>query len=201
MKKRVAKFLSVFVILCLTHFIACLEHAFSQSPKTFLWRVRSKTTTVYVLGSLHFFKKEFYPLNKKIDDAFDQSQVLVVEANINEPDKLDAQKLKKRPFIRRRSFGEEHVSRETYELIKKEAGRLDLPLDVVKKQKPWFLALTFEALELVKLGFDPRYGIDINFLSKASGKKKVLELEGIDYQSISYPGFLRKNRNCSCCIC
>jgi uncharacterized protein YbaP (TraB family) len=182
MKKRVARFLSVFVVLCLLTSSACLEHAFSQSPKTFLWRVRSKTTTVYVLGSLHFFKKEFYPLNKKIDDAFDQSQVLVVEANINEPDKLDVQKLKKEAFYVGDDHLEKHVSPETYDLIKKEAVRVGIPLDAINKQKPWFLALALEALELMKLGFDPRYGIDVSFLSKATDKKKILELEGLDYQ-------------------
>jgi hypothetical protein len=39
-----------------------------------------------------------------------------------------------------------------------------------------------EAMELLKLGFDPRYGIDMHFLSQAGDKKKILELEGLDYQ-------------------
>ena len=88
MKKRVARFLSVFVILCLLTSSACLEHAFSQSQKTFLWRVQSKTATVYILGSLHFFKKEFYPLNKKIDDAESQYKA--------------AQKLGRKEWVRHR---------------------------------------------------------------------------------------------------
>jgi uncharacterized protein YbaP (TraB family) len=37
-------------------------------------------------------------------------------------------------------------------------------------------------LELLKLGFDPHYGIDKYFLSKAAGKKNILELESLDYQ-------------------
>jgi uncharacterized protein YbaP (TraB family) len=52
----------------------------------------------------------------------------------------------------------------------------------MNKQRPWFLAMTLEALESLKLGFDPNYGIDKYFLSKAEGKKRVLELESIDYQ-------------------
>jgi hypothetical protein len=39
-----------------------------------------------------------------------------------------------------------------------------------------------QSLELLKLGFDPNYGIDKYFLSKAAEKKKILELEGLDYQ-------------------
>ena len=182
MKKRVAKFLSVFVILCLLTSSACLEHAFSQSQKTFLWRVQSKTATVYILGSLHFFKKEFYPLNKKIRDAFDESQVLVVEANIKEPGRLDAKKLREMAFYPGEDHLQKHISHETYELIQREAARVGIPPEVVNQQKPWFLALTLEAMELLKLGFDPRYGIDMHFLSQAGDKKKILELEGLDSQ-------------------
>ena len=60
-------------------------------------------------------------------------------------------------------------------------GGLSLPREVINKQRPWFLALTLTSLETLKLGFDPRYGIDNYFLSKATGKK-ILELESFDYQ-------------------
>jgi uncharacterized protein YbaP (TraB family) len=53
---------------------------------------------------------------------------------------------------------------------------------MINWQKPWFLALVLESLELLKLGFDPNYGIDKYFISKAEGKKKILELESLDYQ-------------------
>ncbi|MGZ6203111.1 MAG: TraB/GumN family protein, partial [Thermodesulfobacteriota bacterium] len=46
----------------------------------------------------------------------------------------------------------------------------------------WFLAMTIVALESAKLGLDPKLGIDMYFLSKAQGKKKILELESLDYQ-------------------
>ncbi len=42
--------------------------------------------------------------------------------------------------------------------------------------------MTLEAMELLKLGYDPRYGADNYFLSKASGRKKILELESVDEQ-------------------
>ena len=40
----------------------------------------------------------------------------------------------------------------------------------------------FTSVEFLKLGFDPNYGIDKYFLSKADGKKRILELESLDYQ-------------------
>ena len=171
---------SVFILLvCL---LASDQLAFSQSQRSFLWRVQSKMNTVYVLGSIHFFKKEAYPLHQKIENAFDQSEVLIVEANVNDIAKLDIEKLVESALYPDPETLERHVSAETYGLIKKETGRVGIPLELINRQKPWFLALLLESLELLKLGFDPNYGIDKYFLSRATGKKKIVELESLDYQ-------------------
>jgi uncharacterized protein len=182
MKNKNSKLLAIFFVLVFVSFVIFAPEALSQSQKSFLWRVQSKTNTVYVLGSIHFLKKEFYPLNQKIENAFDQSDFLVVEANVNDITKIDIQKLVDSALYLDLETLEKHVSTETYELIKKESGRLGLPLEMINRQKPWFLALVLESLELLKLGFDPNYGIDKYFLSKAEGKKKILELESLDYQ-------------------
>jgi hypothetical protein len=179
---KIARLLSILFILFLLGSFSYALSVVSQNQKNFLWKVQSKTSTVYVLGSIHFMKKEAYPLNRKIEDAFDKSDVLVVEANINDINQIDVQKLIESAFYPVNETLEKHVSRETYEVIKKESGELGMPLEFINKQKPWFLALTFTSFELLKLRFDPNYGIDIYFLSKASGKKKIKELENIDYQ-------------------
>lgn len=182
MKNKTSKLLVIFSVLILVSLVASSQDVFSQSQKSFLWRVQLKTNTVYVLGSIHFLKKEVYPLNQKIENAFDQSDFLAVEANVNDITKIDIQKLVDSALYLDLETLEKHVSTETYELIKKESGRLGLPLEMINRQKPWFLALVLESLELLKLGFDPNYGIDKYFLSKAEGKKKILELESLDYQ-------------------
>jgi len=155
----------------------------------FLWKVESKTATVYLLGSIHFMKKEIYPLNRMIENAFDKADILVVEADINDIGKIDIQKLMETAFYRENDTLQNHISGETYELVKKEFEGLGMPLWIVDKQRPWFLALTLTSLELVKLGYDPNYGIDNYFLSKASGKKQIKELESLDYQMNLLSGF------------
>jgi hypothetical protein len=56
-------------------------------------------------------------------------------------------------------------------------------------QKPWFLALSLQAMELMRLGYDPQYGVDYYFLKKAQGKKRILELESLDEQLGLLSGF------------
>ena len=182
MRKKIVISFLIFIIFCFLNSFISVPSAVSNTGKSFLWKVQSKTNTLYILGSIHFLKKEMYPLNKKIEDAFDNSEVLVVEANINDLGQIDIQKLLETAFYSGNETLKKHVSGETYELVNKEFAGLGIPLELINKQKPWFLALTVTSLELVKLGFDPTYGIDNYFLSKAAGKNNIKELESIDYQ-------------------
>jgi uncharacterized protein YbaP (TraB family) len=178
--------------IALLLFIPLIILIFSPSVyagDAFLWKVESKTATVYLLGSIHFMKKEIYPLNRMIENAFDKADILVVEADINDIGKIDIQKLMETAFYRENDTLQNHISGEAYELVKKEFEGLGMPLWIVDKQRPWFLALTLTSLELVKLGYDPNYGIDNYFLSKASGKKRIKELESLDYQMNLLSGF------------
>jgi uncharacterized protein YbaP (TraB family) len=182
MSKKVSRFLFIFSIVILVGFSLFVQESVSQSKKSFLWKVQSKTNTVYVLGSIHFLKKEMYPLDEKIENAFEQSDILVVEADINSIKNGDIQKMMEVASYSGNDTLEKNVSPDTLELLKKELMSLGLPLEAVNKKRPWFLAMTLASLEILKMGFDPNYGIDKYFLSKSTGKKKILELEGFDYQ-------------------
>ncbi len=56
----------------------------SSNKKNFLWEVKSDSSTVYLLGSIHIGKKEMYPLNLIIENAFDECNNLVVEVDIKD---------------------------------------------------------------------------------------------------------------------
>jgi len=158
-----------------------LEKFVYAETNNFLWKVKSKTSTAYILGSIHFMKKEHYPLNKTIEEAFNKSEVLAVEANVNDISKIDIQKVLGTAFYPGDDSLEKHISGDTFRLLKTKYESLGFPLWIINKQKPWFLALTLVSLELMKNGYDPQYGLDMYFLSKANNKK-IKELESIDYQ-------------------
>jgi uncharacterized protein YbaP (TraB family) len=170
-------------------FIAALLFSSSLSQgyaldhqKSLLWKVQSKSSTVYILGSLHALKKEVYPLSGKIEDAFSKSDVLVVEANINEMPLEGIMGMLEGALYMGNEGLESHLSKETYELAKARLNRFGMPIEFFHKSKPWFLSLMITALEMQRLGFDPEYGIDNYFLKKAVGVKRIMELESVTYQ-------------------
>jgi uncharacterized protein YbaP (TraB family) len=192
--KKAIGYLSIFSIFVGLSLSFLAQDSLSQSGKIFLWRVQSKTNTVYLLGSIHYLKKEAYPLDEKIENAFRQCAILVVETNVNDEKRMDLQKLAGPAFYPGNETFKDHVSPKTNEVVRKELVRLGIPLDLVQKQKPWFLAVTLASFEILKLGFDPNYGIDHYFLSKATGKKEILELESFDFQISLFSRFSEKEQ-------
>ncbi|HZW37120.1 MAG: TraB/GumN family protein [Deltaproteobacteria bacterium] len=146
----------------------------------FLWTVRSEKGVSYLLGSIHLLKKEMYPLDRRIEEAFAGATLLAVETDVG-----DREKKKLEAFILENALYPEgdsldkHVSRETYDLVRKKFPATGM--DRVDRMRPWALALTATSIEYLKMGLDPEYGIDRYFLQKAEGKKKIVELERYDY--------------------
>jgi uncharacterized protein len=176
-------------LLVLSGSLAPIESAFCYSQKSFLWKIQSSGSIVYMLGSIHLLKEDVYPLNQTIESAYESSDKLVVEANINDLGNLDLRTLADRAFYKNDDHVEKHVSPETYRLIKKESKALGMPIELLEMQKPWFLALSFQAMELVRLGYSPEHGVDYHFLARAQGKKKILELESLEEQLSLLSGF------------
>ena len=186
-RKKTVSFLLLFIILILLS----SGYAENNSPrqKGFLWKIQSKTGTAFIVGSIHAYKSELYPLPKKMEDAFDKSDALAVEVNINGANPDSMVTMANGAFYKDKSTLEKHVSRETYEMTTKKLQELGLPLELFQNTKPWFVALTLTSMELQKLGLSPEYGIDNYFLKKAENKKRVVELESIDYQVNLLSGF------------
>jgi uncharacterized protein YbaP (TraB family) len=194
MKKQTTKLSLIFSLLFIFLFAVFAQDSLSQSNKSFLWKVQSKTNTVYVLGSIHYLKKEMYPLDEKIEKAFEQSEILVVEADVANISKEDIQKLMENAFYTENDTLQKNVSAETYGLVKKKLEELGASLEVANKYKPWFLGLNLVSLEALKLGFDPNYGIDRYFLEKAAERKKILELESLEYQFKLFSALSKKDQ-------
>lgn len=184
MNRMTSRVAAGLLVLCLL----LLPRPSLASEKGFLWKVRSETAAVYLLGSVHFMRKDAYPLDPVIEDAFRQSDILAVEADINDLSKVSAEQLLELALYPAGDSIDRHISPETLVRLRQETDRLGLSYILISRQRPWVLALTLTSLELARLGFDPAYGIDLHFLDRAQGKK-VVELESVSQQVDLLSGF------------
>ena len=159
------------------------DELLSVDKKNFLWKVDSDNNIVYILGSIHVAREDLYPLNKQIEDAFKDSDTLVVEVNLSDIDpEIIQEKFIARGFYLDESTLKEHISAETFKQAQKKLEDLGRDINSMNKYKPWFLAFTLVTFELTKLGFDADKGVDQYFLGKAKEAKNILDFESIDYQ-------------------
>ncbi len=154
----------------------------ADRQKGFLWKVRSGTATVFLLGSIHAFNKELYPLPARIEQAFGATDTLVVEADINKINIENIMTMLEGAFYPEDETLEKHLSLETFKRAEAKLMEFGLPIQLFQRSKPWILSMMITALELEKNKFDPEYGIDVHFLEEARDKKRILELESIDFQ-------------------
>lgn len=141
--------------------------------KSFLWRVRSGKNTMYLLGSIHLLKKENYPLGKAIEAAFEDSKKLAFEIDLGsaEPGKMQALMFQ-RGVYRDGKVLSQTVAEKTYAMASERAKGLGFDMRKLDLFKPWMVAMMFTSLQMQKLGFDPRYGVDRHFFERAQAANK-----------------------------
>ena len=145
------------------------------------WKIKKNNKTSYILGSIHVAKQEIYPLPKTIINAFNKSQNLVVEVNINKIKYQQIKKLIQKNGTYKNDNLKTNLPLKLYLKILTQFKNYNIPESQLLVMKPWLAALTISKLNLKNLGYNSNLGIDLFFLSKAKNKK-ILELETMNFQ-------------------
>jgi uncharacterized protein YbaP (TraB family) len=150
--------------------------------KIFLWEVRSGAHSVYVFGSLHVARSDFYPLPKPVEDAYRQADEVVVEVDISDQAKL-AKSLPMLTYTAPDSL-DQHVSPAVWKQLEAASTASQQDVSTIKPLKPAALASVLMLGVLATHGYDPQAGIDLHFIHEAhTDHKKIVELESIDFQA------------------
>lgn len=180
---------TVFIIILI------LSLALNAAEKgNFLWKVTGGKggSSAYLLGSIHIVPDDIYPLSGKIEKAFESSDYLAVEADMNNIDqnKIAALTMSKGLYMDGNNL-EKILKPELYVKLNAALDSIKvLNITQVKMMKPWLAAMTIPQLLIMKMGYKMDNGIDMHFLKAASAKKKpILELESAEFQLELLSGF------------
>jgi uncharacterized protein len=172
-----------FRLVLLATLFVLVDESHAQE-KSFLWQLRSDKGDIYILGSIHFLKRENYPLNPAIEKAFDSAKKLVLEIDLKNADSEKVQRLMLEKGLHRDGkILQQNISAQTYSLAAKRAQELGIDIRALSPLKPWVVALTMASLQLQKLGFDPNSGVDRYLASRAKvAGKPIAGLETAAFQ-------------------
>lgn len=172
------------LLFVLSFLIFAEVHA--ANDKAFIWEVSSDNATVYLMGSIHFADESFYPLRPEIEQAFDRSNYLVVELDINKTgDDTYNQLLAQNGIFKDGATIKDAISEETWQQLQQRLQQLNISYDAIKNYKPGVIVLTLSAVQVMQMGFDPALGIDAYFLAKTTQQqrpKQIIELETLEGQ-------------------
>ena len=148
---------------------------FAGEDPVSMWLIEGEHNRVYLLGSVHLLRESDHPLPQAIDVAYQDAEALVMELDMDDIDPLALQAETNR-------LGLLHDQRTLRDLLGAEAWdraaaiaeKMQIPLDLLTKTEPWFAAITVEQVMLLRVGFNPAYGVEMYLAAKAGADSKPI---------------------------
>lgn len=169
-------------LLIVTLMLAVLQPALAAEDRGLLLKAHKGEQTVYLLGSIHLADETFYPLRKEMITAYENSDALVVEADIlkAESDTTLQQQIMQESLYPPEDNLKNHLSADVYQQLQGWLKQRNIPEPIFNRQRPAIAMITLSMVEMQLRGLNPQLGIDRHFLLRAhENSKPVLELESV----------------------
>ncbi len=166
-------------LLCVIFLFNCLL----VSSQSSVWLIEGKEFKMYVGGSIHILREQDYPLPEEFEEAYNNSEVLVLEVDLNPNKSLDylSTMIGLTLYPSNKSLKTE-LRKDVYEKLDSAFIANGLILENLIGYKPVMAILTLGIVELHKIGVNTK-GVDKYFFEKAiESERSLLSLESVDYQ-------------------
>ena len=147
--------------------------AWAQSAYTPpLWEVQAGQNRIYLFGTIHVGRPDFYPLPAAVQSAYRDSDVLALEVDPN--NQQEAMTAVMSAMYSPPDNIENHLPSELLTRVASLCQSYGLPFDQLRQMKPYLLMFTLTNFEYGKLGFSPEQGLESHFAERASMDGKTL---------------------------
>ncbi len=150
-----------------------------------LFKLGGSGHSLYLYGTIHAGRPDFYPLEPRIRQALAQAPTLALEVDTARDPAAMAAALQQHGMYPAGRPGLASLAPERRQRI--EAGLKKQGLDpaAAGQLKPWMIVMTLAVIDAAKMGYDPRLGVDSHLAeqARAGGKTRIAELESIGYQA------------------
>ena len=148
--------------------LASLAGSAHADGKSAVWAVKGARNTVYFAGSVHALPKEQAQFPPQLEQAYAACDAIVMEVDLDDLNPLEAvQFLTARGTLPSPQTLEDLVGKDKYAKVIALADSIDLPEMAISRLEPWAAAMVLTQFALMKTGFDPQLGIDMQITERA----------------------------------
>lgn len=161
--------------------------------KPLLYRVTDADgSVIWLFGSIHVGREEFYPLPDYVMDAFNEADSLAVEADIvafEEDIAVQTQALSKMMYLDGTTI-KDYIPEDLYNSAVEIMTEYDYYMPQLDYYCPSMWSSLIRSLVLEGLGIESELGVDMHLLKKAyEEEKEILEVESVQMQYEMLAGF------------
>lgn len=149
-----------------------------------LLKLTHQGNTLYLYGTIHAGRADFYPLEPRIRAALAAAPTLALEIDTARDPAAVAAALQQHGLYPPDSPG--IAALPAGRRLRIEAGLRQQGVDpaAVAQMRPWLVATLLAVADIGKLGYDPALGVDAHLAQLArSSKTRIAELESAQYQA------------------
>lgn len=144
-----------------------------------VWRVNNAAGHVlYLVGSMHALKPDDYPLPPPMTAAFERSDLLVEELDLNALSHETAMKAVATIGMLPPDQSLEQAMGPDWERTLQLAKTAGVNLEVYARSKPWFAAVAIGDQAFLQAGYEPNLGLDMHFAALA--RKRGMPVHGLE---------------------
>lgn len=163
--------------------LLCLFVPLQLSAESSVWKVSDGRSEFFIGGTIHVLSRQDYPLPEAFEQAYQQSEIVVLETDLAamaQPD-IQQQLLQKLLYPEGASL-QNDLSAETYRKLADFVATTDLSMAALDSFKPPMVVVTLTMAELQRLGM-AETGVDNFFNDRALSDGKRLDgLETVEQQ-------------------
>ena len=163
--------------------LLCSPGAFADGQHTF-WEVTGRQNTVWLFGSVHVLHASDTSLPQVATAAYGEAEKVVEELIIDEAlAGLAGVQGEKLQFLPQGMTLSGVLGEALYARLQEEARRLAIDLDFMSRMQPWFVAMQVQSLRMLRAGFNPLDGVDMQIAMRARRDgKPIIGLETVEDQ-------------------
>ena len=152
--------------------LTLLAAATFQTQAASVWKVTSGPNTLYIGGTIHLLTPQDYPLPTAYEKAYQASDRVIFETNMDAISNLDFQQhMQTELSYTDDTTIDQVISPETYQSLKIYLNARQIPITAIQNLKPSALAISLSMIELKHLGFTSQ-GVDQFYAQKAQRDNK-----------------------------